>query len=333
MRNIIVGAFKCGRYDTPLYQELAKVLDVSEDGPCLLDITSILDSFQRKSKLQNLSAEQTTKTLVDSLNIVGLNIIASQICKIQDNVQGGKANNTESRIRLYDDEEVNADLSRCQCLTSRSFKLKHSRGKSLEWILLAILCLLPSAALLIYYNLPTKEPPVLKHIVGAVGFKGKELNWIRDCHDSMNYTNSLDPMSKQISLYGATQVGDEIWQCGGTTPDRDIEQSKTCQVLSLVSGNWRVMEVKLNLPRLQPFMYKSDRKVFVMGGKTSDVNIESGCRNTMEVGMSNKLLDFIINSTMQVYNLDNPGQGWQLEDIEETLSCHSRTSIINIECD
>ena len=91
--------------------------------------------------------------------------------------------------------------------------------------------------------------------------------------------------------------------------------------------------MKLNLPRLQPFMYTSGRKVFVMGGKTSDVNIESGCRNTMEVGMSDKLLEFIINSTMQVYNLDNPGQGWQLEDIEETLSCHSRTSIINIECD
>ena len=50
-----------------------------------------------------------------------------------------------------------------------------------------------------------------------------------------------------------------------------------------------------------------------MGGTTSDVNSETGCRDTQEV-----------------FDLDNPGIGWQLEDIEDNYSCCRYTDILHI---
>ena len=94
VNNIIIGAFKHAKYDTPLHQKLAKILGVSSDGSSLLDITSILESFHGKYK-SNLSAEQTTKILIDSLDKAGLKDIVSQFRYIQNNVRGGKAENTE----------------------------------------------------------------------------------------------------------------------------------------------------------------------------------------------------------------------------------------------
>ena len=207
--NIIIGAFERARYDTFQHQRLAKALGVSEDGSCLLDITSILESFQRKS-----ATEQMIKDLIDAFTKVGLEDIASQICFIQKCVRGGQPGKIESRNRSYNSELH--DSSQDMDTTSRLNRYngcQHFRNHSFKWHILSMLCLLLSVVLLIHCNLPTK-----KQIIGAVGFRRKELNWIRYCPTSVNYTKSLNPMNKQISLYGATQVGDEIWQCGGTTP-------------------------------------------------------------------------------------------------------------------
>ena len=71
----------------------------------------------------------------------------------------------------------------------------------------------------------------------------------------------------------------------------------------------------MNLPRINPVMFLSVRQVVVMGGTTSDVDSKTGSRDTQEV-----------------FDLDNPGIGWQLEDIEDNYSCYSSTEIVHIEC-
>merc|ERR1739840_62122 len=110
-------------------------------------------------------------------------------------------------------------------------------------------------------------------------------------------------------------VGDDIWLCGGRTGDRDPEQTKSCQALSLIDGKWRHLEDKMNLPRIKPVMFLSGRKVVVKGGTTSDANSNTGYRDTQEV-----------------FDLDNPGLGWQREDTDDNYSCYSSTEIVHIEC-
>ena len=74
---------------------------------------AFLASFQRKSEFQNVSAEQTIKTLIEALNTVGLEGVASQLCCIQKNVRSVEAENTELRTRQYS-SEVHIDVGTVQ---------------------------------------------------------------------------------------------------------------------------------------------------------------------------------------------------------------------------
>ena len=71
---------------------------------------------------------------------------------------------------------------------------------------------------------------------------------------------------------------------------------------------------------------------FVMGGSTSDINIESGCRNTQEVGTKFSSVQVCLPFVLQVFDLDNPSLGWQTENIDENYSCHSSSQIVTIDC-
>ena len=128
------------------------------------------------------------------------------------------------------------------------------------------------------------------------------------------------------------QVEGDIWLCGGQTDDRNIEQSKSCQVLGLGDGKWRQLDQKMNISRIRPVMFVAGRKVIVMGGSTSDVNIESGCRNTQEVGTQFSNVRICLSFVLQIFDLDNPSLGWQTQDIDENYSCHSSSQIVTIDC-
>ena len=82
---------------------------------------------------------------------------------------------------------------------------------------------------------------------------------------------------------GAIQVKDEVWLCGGSTTDRKDNQSKSCKILNLFTGNWRTLENKMNLHRIKPVMFTDGSKVIVLSGIDSHPNNKYGCRNTQEV--------------------------------------------------
>jgi len=204
-------------------------------------------------------------------------------------------------------------------------RLGHFRGKqktkNVSKCCIFFLGLL-AVSLIIALVLPTsfrgtvEEKQVEKETIrGLVGIDRKSVSWILQCPVTSNFTNKLDSTVKTFTLYGVIQVDDSIWLCGGNTGDMDPEQSKTCHVLNLVDGSWETMEKKMNLPRRRHVMFLSGRKVVVMGGTTSDVNSKTGCRNTQEV-----------------FDLDDPSLGWQLEDCEDNYGCFSSTEIVSIDC-
>ena len=104
-----------------------------------------------------------------------------------------------------------------------------------------------------------------------------------------------------------THAGDEIWLCGGKSfgNDEDHVQSKSCIILSLLDSDWRTLEFKMNLPRIKPVVFTEGSKVFVMGGTTSNINSDTGCRDTQEV-----------------FDREHPSEGWVVENIDENVGCH-----------
>lgn len=92
-------------------------------------------------------------------------------------------------------------------------------------------------------------------------------------------------MNTALENFGANQVGDEIWVCGARSygDDEDHDQSKSCMILSLLDGTWRIFEHKMNLPRLRPGVFSEGTKVIVKGGTTSSIHSNTGCRDTREV--------------------------------------------------
>ena len=62
-------------------------------------------------------------------------------------------------------------------------------------------------------------------------------------------------------------------------------------------------------------MFLDGREVIVMSGATSDVNIETGCRNTKEV-----------------FDLDNPDTGWQKKNMEDNNICDVTSELAYIDC-
>ena len=99
------------------------------------------------------------------------------------------------------------------------------------------------------------------------------------------YTTTLSDMDSAMENYGVNQIGDELWFCGGKSfgSDEDHDQSKTCMIQSLLDGKWSTLEQMMNLPRLKPVVYSVGTKVIVTGGTTSNINSDTGCRNTQEV--------------------------------------------------
>ena len=61
----------------------------------------------------------------------------------------------------------------------------------------------------------------------------------------------------------------------------------------------------MNLPRTKPVLFTDGSKVIVMGGTTSNINIETGCRDTQEV-----------------FDMEQPSGGWLVKNIEENVGCH-----------
>ena len=61
----------------------------------------------------------------------------------------------------------------------------------------------------------------------------------------------------------------------------------------------------MNLPRIKPVVFTQGSKVIVMGGTTSNIHSDIGCRDTQEV-----------------FDREQPSEGWIVEDIEENVGCH-----------
>ena len=141
--------------------------------------------------------------------------------------------------------------------------------------------------------------------IGVIGRKNKRLAWIKECPNS-RYSSSFPALHMRIDLAGMTQVGDEVWICGGKAQgyNTGYDDAKSCTVLNLVNGRLRILEHKINFPRLNPIVISNGSMIMVIGGHTSDINSATGCRNTMEV-----------------FDIDNQNDGWRVEKIEENESC------------
>ena len=129
---------------------------------------------------------------------------------------------------------------------------------------------------------------------GLIGISGTTVEWIKSC-PSDKYTASLSDLDTTILDYGVIQVGDEVWLCGGHGGrDQNLDQIKTCLILSLLDGRWRTFEHQMVHPRIKPVMFVDKNRVFVISGVTSDVNSDTGCRDTQEVINLHHLQLFII---------------------------------------
>ena len=98
----------------------------------------------------------------------------------------------------------------------------------------------------------------------------------------------LSDIETAMENYGVNQIGDELWFCGGKSfgNDEDQDQSKTCMIQSLTDGKWSTLEHRMNFPRLKPVVYSAGTMVIVVGGTTSNINSDTGCRNTQEVNIT-----------------------------------------------
>merc|ERR1719419_2220165 len=100
-----------------------------------------------------------------------------------------------------------------------------------------------------------------------LGIKNKSPSWITRCSNE-KFASSLSVMNMRIDGFGMAQVGDELWCCGGTSPNQDAgyDDAQSCTILNLVNGTWSTLEAKMNFPRHEPIVYEDNGKVVVMGG-------------------------------------------------------------------
>ena len=119
---------------------------------------------------------------------------------------------------------------------------------------------------------------------GVIGISGTHVQWLKSC-PRHRYSSYLSDLDVRIQDYGLVQLEDEVWLCGGYG-DRDMDQIRTCLILSLVDGRWRTFEHKMIHPRMRPVMLVDQGAVIVMSGVTSHVNSNTGCRDTQEVRTS-----------------------------------------------
>ena len=167
---------------------------------------------------------------------------------------------------------------------------------------------------------------------GLLGIKGKTVEWIKRCSPD-KYNASLSDMDTSINNYGAVQVGDELWLCGGSAARNDVnhQQTKSCKRLSLLDGQWRTLDHQMNQPRIRPVMFVEDTKVIVKSGTTSDIHSKTGCRDTQEV-IKEKEVFTSSYFVFQVFDRDNTTIGWVMEDVEARSICQLSSQILTIDC-
>ena len=151
--------------------------------------------------------------------------------------------------------------------------------KRISWILNIVLIAALGTALLprIYQDSTDSRR-------GVIGISGTHVQWLTTC-PRHKYSSYLSDLDVRIQYYGLVQLEDDVWLCGGHG-DRD-DQNRTCLILSLVYGRWRTLEHKMIHPRKRPVMLVDQGAVIVMSGVTTDVNSNTGCRDTQEVRTSN----------------------------------------------
>ena len=112
-----------------------------------------------------------------------------------------------------------------------------------------------SLAITLLVNHVKDEPMQIK---GLIGVGGKKIDWLKTCQAG-KYMEQLNDMESDMENYGMTQVEDEIWFCGGTgrsfVNDSNYEQSKGCLIQSLLDGQWRRLEHRMNIHRIRPVLF------------------------------------------------------------------------------
>jgi len=218
----------------------------------------------------------------------------------------------EGRRSLQQREE-NPNLSSSLCLPF---------GKGIIIILLltnvfTIFCLNSAIKANLSHQKNIEFVPTFENFQGILRMPSKSntVEWMSKC-PTQKYSQFLASLNINIVDYGAIQVGDEIWLCGGRNEDstRDTKQNKQCRILSLLDGQWRTFEHEMQDPRIKPWMFLEGGRVIVRGGVTTD-RFSNGCRATQEV-----------------FYIDRPKEGWFNESIEETNICDGSIQIFNINC-
>jgi len=160
--------------------------------------------------------------------------------------------------------------------------------------------------------------PSPRHYQGIIKLptQSNTVEWISRC-PTKQYSHFLSKLERNILDFGAVQVDNELWVCGGRTEDikTETEQDRKCQILNLLDGQWRTFEHEMNYPRLKSWMFVEGRRVIVRSGVTTDIFSSTGCRDTQEV-----------------FHKDKPELGWSIEQIEETKSCDGLIENFNINC-
>ena len=103
-----------------------------------------------------------------------------------------------------------------------------------------------------------------------------------------------------------------ILVCGGTNDEG--HDPRICLLLELGSQEWVAFNYTMNEPRIQAHSKINGKKVLVIGGIDSHVN--NRCKTSQEV-----------------FNLEDPERGWQLEPSEKEDLCFPTDVILEIPCE
>ena len=146
-----------------------------------------------------------------------------------------------------------------------------------------------------------------------IGFFGEPSQSVDEIHGCLTQQVALPNLGTCIQGHTGIQIPERsILVCGGTNDEG--HDPRTCLLLELGSQNWVAFNYTMNEPRIQAHSKINGKKVLVIGGIDSHVN--KRCKTSQEV-----------------FNLEDPERGWQLEPSEKEDLCFPTDVILEIPCE
>ena len=146
-----------------------------------------------------------------------------------------------------------------------------------------------------------------------IGFFGEPSQLVDEICGCLTQQVALPNLGTCLQGHTGIQTPERsILVCGGTNDEG--HDPRTCLLLELGSQNWVAFNYTMNEPRIQAHSKINGKKVLVIGGIDSHVN--KRCKTSQEV-----------------FYLEDPERGWQLEPSEKEDLCFPTDVILEIPCE